>query len=177
MEIALIVVLAICLIVIVIREFQWRSKYFNLEKSMIKQIDEMKSEIERQKEEIERRLTRPEADELKKEAVKESLEAQRRSVKGIAWEQITPLCPQFFSKYNPADCRFIGKPIDFVVFQGLSEENPQKIIFVEVKTGETGRLEGIEPKIKKLVESIESQSDKVHWDKVWLETKTEEQKV
>lgn len=48
-------------------------------------------------------------------------------------EHIVPYLPGF--RFNPADARFIGSPIDFVVFDGLSEDNVKKIIFVEIKTG------------------------------------------
>jgi predicted Holliday junction resolvase-like endonuclease len=37
--------------------------------------------------------------------------------------------------YNPKDARFLGAPIDLIVFNGLSDGNLQEIIFLEVKTG------------------------------------------
>ncbi len=52
---------------------------------------------------------------------------------GKMTEHIVPYLPGF--RFNPADARFIGSPIDFVVFDGLSEDNVNKIVFVEIKTG------------------------------------------
>ena len=56
---------------------------------------------------------------------------------GKVTEHIVPYMPDF--AYNPQDARFIGSPVDFVVFDGLSEENGEvrEIVFVEVKTGKS----------------------------------------
>ena len=40
--------------------------------------------------------------------------------------------------YNPKDVRFLGSPIDLVVFDGLAEGRLRRIVFVEVKTGGSG---------------------------------------
>ena len=34
--------------------------------------------------------------------------------------------------------RFLGSPVDFVVFDGLAEGRVRRIVFVEVKTGRSG---------------------------------------
>jgi predicted Holliday junction resolvase-like endonuclease len=52
---------------------------------------------------------------------------------GKMTEHIVPYLPGF--RFNPADARFIGSPIDFVVFDGLSDDDVKKIIFIEIKTG------------------------------------------
>jgi predicted Holliday junction resolvase-like endonuclease len=52
---------------------------------------------------------------------------------GKVFEQIVPHLPEF--SYNPRDARFIGSPVDFVVFDGLSDGGLCRVIFVEVKTG------------------------------------------
>ena len=36
---------------------------------------------------------------------------------------------------NPKDAQFLGRPVDFVVFDGLDEGEVRRIVFVEVKTG------------------------------------------
>ncbi|MGE5250741.1 MAG: Holliday junction resolvase-like protein, partial [Bacteroidota bacterium] len=36
---------------------------------------------------------------------------------------------------NPGDARFIGSPIDLVVFDGLGTGDVRRIVFVEIKTG------------------------------------------
>jgi len=52
---------------------------------------------------------------------------------GKAYEQLVPYLPDF--PFNPKDIRFLGSPVDFVVFDGLSEGHVTRIVFVEVKTG------------------------------------------
>jgi len=54
-------------------------------------------------------------------------------VSGKVTEHLMPYMGVF--PYNPKDARFLGAPIDLIVFNGLSEGNLQDIIFLEVKTG------------------------------------------
>ncbi len=37
--------------------------------------------------------------------------------------------------YNPKDVRFVGSPIDLIVFDGIDEGEVREILFLEVKTG------------------------------------------
>ncbi|HEY7635551.1 MAG TPA: Holliday junction resolvase-like protein [Gemmatimonadales bacterium] len=55
---------------------------------------------------------------------------------GKVHEQLIPYLPDF--PYNPKDVRFLGSPIDLVVFDGLAEGRLERIVFVEVKTGGAG---------------------------------------
>jgi predicted Holliday junction resolvase-like endonuclease len=52
---------------------------------------------------------------------------------GKVHEQLVPYLPVF--PYNPKDVRFLGSPIDLVVFDGLADGQLRRIIFIEVKTG------------------------------------------
>ncbi|MGH7673173.1 MAG: Holliday junction resolvase-like protein [Gemmatimonadales bacterium] len=52
---------------------------------------------------------------------------------GKVYEQLLPYLPDF--PFNPKDARFIGSPVDFVVFDGLSDGLVSRVVFVEVKTG------------------------------------------
>jgi predicted Holliday junction resolvase-like endonuclease len=52
---------------------------------------------------------------------------------GKVYEQLVPYLPGF--PFNPKDARFLGSPVDFVVFDGLSDGHITRIVFVEVKTG------------------------------------------
>ncbi len=52
---------------------------------------------------------------------------------GKITEHFIPFFPEF--DYNPKDARFIGSPIDFLIFDGLNEGEVKQIIFAEVKTG------------------------------------------
>jgi predicted Holliday junction resolvase-like endonuclease len=55
---------------------------------------------------------------------------------GKVHEQLIPYLPAF--PYNPKDVRFLGSPIDLVVFDGLAEGRIRRIVFLEVKTGRSG---------------------------------------
>jgi len=55
---------------------------------------------------------------------------------GKVHEQLIPYLPAF--PYNPKDVRFLGSPIDFVVFDGLAEGRIRRIVFLEVKPGRSG---------------------------------------
>jgi predicted Holliday junction resolvase-like endonuclease len=52
-------------------------------------------------------------------------------------EQLLPFFPSF--PFNPKDVRFLGSPVDLIVFDGLADEQVQRVVLVEVKTG-TSRL-------------------------------------
>lgn len=63
------------------------------------------------------------------------LDAVQRSqavTAGKVYEQLVPYLPGF--PFNPKDVRFLGTPVDLVVFDGLSEGAVRRIVFVEVKT-------------------------------------------
>ena len=55
---------------------------------------------------------------------------------GKVHEQLIPYLPAF--PFNPKDVRFLGSPIDLVVFDGLAEGRVRRIVFLEVKTGSAG---------------------------------------
>ena len=74
---------------------------------------------------------------------------------GKVTEHFIPYLPAF--KFNPRDARFIGSPIDFVVFNGLDSGEVDSILFVEIKTGK-GALSTRERRIRDAVEA-----GRVHW--------------
>ena len=51
---------------------------------------------------------------------------------------------------NPADARFIGKPVDFIAFSGLSEDKVSEVLLIEVKTGHS-ELSAREKEIRRAV--------------------------
>lgn len=67
---------------------------------------------------------------------------------GKVHEQLMPYLPTF--PYNPKDVRFLGSPVDLVVFDGLAEGRVRRIVFVEVKTGGAG-LTGRERMVREAV--------------------------
>lgn len=64
---------------------------------------------------------------------KTAIARSRQIIGGNFSEQLAPYLPDF--PYDPTEARFIGKPIDFLVFQGLSQGEIQEVVFVEVKSG------------------------------------------
>src|SRR4051794_11993901 len=72
------------------------------------------------------------------DARKDTLTKSRSITLGKTQEQVAPLFPEFLSQFNPNDARFLGSPLDFVVFDGLCDGDDvavRQIVFVEVKTG------------------------------------------
>jgi len=77
-----------------------------------------------------------------KEATKRSVDQSRSTLKGQIAEQMAPVLPGF--PYLPADARFLGEPIDYVVFNGRTNlgtngigEEELEIILLEVKHGQS----------------------------------------
>ena len=64
-------------------------------------------------------------------------------------EQLAPYLPNF--DYLPTECRFIGKPIDFIVFKGMDGKDINEIVFVEVKSG-NAKLNQHEKNLKETVD-------------------------
>lgn len=84
-----------------------------------------------------------------REIRRDAIGRSRSVLEGKFREQLAPILPEF--KYNPTDARFLGSPVDFVVFAGLAENEPREVVFIEVKTGKS-QLSSRERKIKKLVD-------------------------
>lgn len=74
---------------------------------------------------------------------------------GKVYEQLVPYLPNF--PFNPKDVRFLGSPVDFVVFDGLNDGHVERIVFVEVKTGDA-QLSGRERRVRDAV-----QEGRVEW--------------
>ena len=81
----------------------------------------------------------------------DAVDTSRAVLKGKIAEQIAPLLPEFLAKYNPADARFIGSPIDYLIFKNMSKgddsDDPIEIVLLDVKTGKSG-LNGVQKKIE-----------------------------
>lgn len=68
-----------------------------------------------------------------KEIRKDAIDKSQSVTMGKMTEHMVPYLPGF--GFNPTDARFIGSPIDLIVFDGLSDGDVKRIIFVEIKTG------------------------------------------
>lgn len=81
---------------------------------------------------------------IRQDAVKRS----HSVLKGKMTEHLIPFFSEF--PYNPSDARFIGSPLDFIVFDGLSEGSLKQLVFVEVKTG-TSSLSSRERSVARVI--------------------------
>ncbi len=106
----------------------------------------VKVELEKWRQEMEK--------EIRRDAIKSSI----TTLLGKVGEHIAPLYMIRELDVDPRDLRFIGTPVDYIAFKGLSSGNPEKILFIEVKASQSGALTERERSIKSLIESR-----KVEW--------------
>ena len=105
--------------------------------------------------------------EVEKEKIRREAIAQSRAVLGGKFaEQLVPYMPEF--RYDPTEARFIGSPIDLIIFPGLASGSPQEIVIMEVKTGKTGQLTPQEKRIRQLIED-----GMVRWELIHLPAQQE----
>jgi predicted Holliday junction resolvase-like endonuclease len=64
---------------------------------------------------------------------RDAIQRSQAVTAGKVFEQLVPYLPDF--RYNPKDARFLGTPVDLVVFDGLGEDRCDRVVFIEVKTG------------------------------------------
>jgi predicted Holliday junction resolvase-like endonuclease len=100
------------------------------------------------------------------QARKSAVEQSRAVLGGKFTEQMVPFFPDF--KYDPTEVRFIGSPVDMIVFPGLSRGDPQEVVILEVKTGKNAGLTPPQKKIRELIEN-----GMVRWDEVHREGEAE----
>jgi predicted Holliday junction resolvase-like endonuclease len=93
---------------------------------------------------------------IRQDAVKKS-EAVTR---GKVTEHLIPYFPDF--EYNPKDARFLGTPVDFIVFDGLSEGEMKKVVFIEVKSGKTDTLSKREKLVRECVDREKVSYEIIH---------------
>jgi predicted Holliday junction resolvase-like endonuclease len=103
---------------------------------------------------------------LEKDVREDTLKRSSAAVKGQVGERFAPFLKGF--GYQPTDARFLGSPIDYVVFDGLSEGEVRGVAFVEVKT-DGAWLSPFERQVREAVEG-----GRVKWRVVQLDTLTSE---
>jgi predicted Holliday junction resolvase-like endonuclease len=95
------------------------------------------------------------------EQARKSAVVQSRAVLGGKFtEQMVPYFPDF--KYDPTEVRFIGSPIDLIVFPGLAAGDPREIVILEIKTGRNAQLTAAQKKIRRLIED-----GMVRWEELY----------
>lgn len=73
--------------------------------------------------------------EWKDRALEKSRNFQRGVLKGTISEQLAPYLPNFPTDLKVSEAKFLGKPVDFIVFKGMDDKNISEVVFVEVKSG------------------------------------------
>jgi predicted Holliday junction resolvase-like endonuclease len=86
-------------------------------------------------------------------ARKDSRDRSHAIVSGKVAEHLAPFLPGLLSKFNPRDARFLGAPLDFIIFDGLDDGGEvRRVVFVEVKTGR-GSLQPRERRVREAIEA------------------------
>lgn len=80
----------------------------------------------------------------------EAVKGSRNAITGEIYEKILPALPNF--PFLPKDMVFVGKWVDYIIFDGLSEWDLREIIFLELKSWKA-RLNQNEKMIKKILEN------------------------
>jgi predicted Holliday junction resolvase-like endonuclease len=89
-------------------------------------------------------------------AVKDSVNKSRSILRGKTTEQLVPLTEEFLKEFVPSDAKFLGSPIDYIIFSGAGsitdgEDKEIEIVFMDIKTGKA-KLTKVQRAIKKAVE-------------------------
>jgi predicted Holliday junction resolvase-like endonuclease len=69
----------------------------------------------------------------KEEGAQDALKRSSATLKGQIGERFAPFVRGF--GFQPADARFLGSPIDYIVFDGMADGQVMGVTFVELKTG------------------------------------------
>jgi predicted Holliday junction resolvase-like endonuclease len=99
---------------------------------------------------------------------RDAADRSRYVLKGKIAEHMIPLLQDVF-KYEPSDARFIGAPIDYLIFDGYTavkddnSDEPIAVILADIKTGGAS-LNRTERKIKEAVEA-----GRVRWETIQLD--------
>jgi predicted Holliday junction resolvase-like endonuclease len=99
---------------------------------------------------------------------KDAADRSRYVLKGKIAEHMVPMYKDVF-KYDPSDARFLGAPIDYVIFDGYTavkdgnSDEPITVVLADIKTG-NAQLNRTERKIKEAVEQ-----GRVRWETIQLD--------
>ena len=87
---------------------------------------------------------------------KDAVLKSRAVLSGQFSEQLAPYLPDF--PFSPTEVRFMGKPVDFIVFKGMDNQNIEEVVFLEVKSG-SSKLNKAQKSLKETIEK-----NKVRWE-------------
>jgi predicted Holliday junction resolvase-like endonuclease len=92
----------------------------------------------------------------------DAIDRSRSVIIGKVTEHLTPWLPSF--PYNPKDARFIGSPIDMIIFDGADDDELRRIVFLEIKTNSSG-LSARQRRIRDVV-----RSGRIEWQELRIPT-------
>lgn len=147
-----------------------QNKYNLLVHKHSSELTQLKNQIEtitaaQEKREIEFSVSLKKAVE---DARKDALKRSRSVIRGQASEH---LAPYVIEGTNPKDYRFMGNPIDYICFDGLSDvldgtsDSIKSVRFVDVKTGKSS-LNKSQRRIRDAITSNKATFEVVNLDKV-----------
>src|SRR3974377_1069009 len=84
------------------------------------------------------------------EAKKAAVQRSRSVLSGMFAEQLAPYLPDF--PFSPTEAKFIGAPIDFLVFKGTAAQHSEEVTFAEEESG-SARLNHTEHSLKDAIEN------------------------
>ena len=93
---------------------------------------------------------------------RDAVERSRSVTIGKVTEHIAPWLPDF--PYNPKDARFIGSPIDIIVFDGCDAGEVERVVFVEIKTS-TSALSTRQRQIREVIKA-----GRIEWQELRIPT-------
>ena len=100
----------------------WRSRELDAARSQLRQAAQAEAGVALERWRIEKEET------IRVDAIRRSSAV----ISGKVTEHLAPYMVTF--PYNPKDARFLGTPVDLIVFDGMNEDTLREIIFLEVKS-------------------------------------------
>ncbi len=132
------------------RTLEEARKQYELWKSAELRADYLKLREEAMRE-AELTLQKWKTDEEKR--IRDDAAQRSSSVKlGKVAEQLVPIALQNILGADLEDFRFLGSPVDYVVFRGLSKGSLAEVLFLEVKSGSVSNLSMREREVKRAIE-------------------------
>ena len=144
--------------------FKWRAAHARLKTEFTRGFN---AGMERMLEELDARVATATSQKMAEwklveepRARKDAIRRSISTVTGKVAEQLVPFSADWL--FNPRDARFLGSPIDFVVFDGMTKGQVKSIVLVEVKTGKTGTLTLRQRQVQDCVELGEVEFEVLH---------------
>lgn len=145
---SLLIFLALFAVYLLVKNLQLKGKVETRARDMYEawQEREMERQVSERADTLFRTWKLDEEKKIRQDAVKKS----EAVIRGKVTEHLIPYFPDF--EYNPKDARFLGTPVDFIIFDGLSEGEMNKVVFIEVKSGKNGMLSKREKLVRECID-------------------------